>query len=135
MLHPAKVAPPNSFPADKVVIIPASTTMSICRLQAEFPSLSRCNSSCCSPREDVRISIPYFSLLFIAHSAPCITSSMSPSQHPKILIRYAPGAAPTYLRPVLESLCPPPEPAAIPAHESHAYPNHKTSRDLVPRRL
>ena len=29
VLQPARVAPPNSFPAERVVIIPASTTMSI----------------------------------------------------------------------------------------------------------
>ncbi len=29
VLQPARVAPPNSFPADSVVMIPASTTMSI----------------------------------------------------------------------------------------------------------
>ena len=44
-----------------------------------------------------------------------MTSSMSPSQQARMLIRKAPGAAPTYLRPVAGSVCPPPLPAAIPA--------------------
>ena len=115
VLHPANVAPPNSLPADKVVIIPASTTESICRLQVELPSLSKCISSCCSPRDEVTMSIPYLSLFSIAHWAPWITSSMSPSQHARRLIRNAPGAAPMYFRPEVGSAWPPPVPAAIPA--------------------
>ena len=114
VLQPANVAPPNSFPADRKVMIPEEATASICWLQAEEPSLSKCISSCCSPREEVSMSIPLEFLFSIAHSAPSIMSCISPSQQARILITQAPGATPIYLAPSADT-CPPPVPAAIPA--------------------
>ena len=114
VLQPARVAPPNSFPAERKVIIPDAATASICWLHADEPSLSKWTSNCCSPSEEVRMSMPLESLFSIAHCAPSITSWISPSQHARILTTHAPGATPTYLEPSGAS-CPPPVPAAIPA--------------------
>ena len=114
VLHPANVAPPNSLPAERKVMIPDAATASICWLHADEPSLSKWISSCCSPKDDVRMSMFFASLFSIAHWAPSMMSWMSPSQHAKMLIIHAPGATPTYLEPSGDS-CPPPVPAAMPA--------------------
>ena len=53
VLQPAAVSEPNSFPALKVTTRPDSTAASTAWLQAELPSLSIWNSTCCSPKLEV----------------------------------------------------------------------------------